>query len=645
MIKFKLENGLWRYKMRQSYTDYISEQSDIGAVFYVFHQYEIHFRLRQSALVQLKWIYRMATLNEDDSWGLYKRLIPYLRGLWKYFAISVAAMLVVGVTGPAFAALIKPIINEGFVAKNLIAMTWVPLAIVGLFILRGIANYINEYTSSYLSSMLVQQMRTDLFAKLMSLPVGYFSGHSRGRTMSRITNDATKITKAGFNIITVVAKDGITVLGLLGWLFYLDWRLTLITFVALPIIGWCIRIINRRLRGLAHINQKVMGQIMQILSESIDGIRVVRVYGGQNYEEKRLGQQNNQLRLNTIKQASAGALSSAVTQLLIAVSLSLILYFAAQRAVHADFTAGDFMSFLTAMLMMFDPIKRMTSVMGDLQSGLAAAHSVFTFLDEAEEVDEGKLIMPKQPGDIQFDNVVFAYPQTEKNAINHLNLTIKQGTVVALVGESGCGKTTTANLIPRFFDVSAGAVRIGGQDIRDYQLRSLREQMALVSQDVVLFNDTIGRNIAYGDKDVDEDAIIAAAKAANAWSFIERLPEGLHTMIGEHGLKLSGGQRQRLAIARALLKDAPILILDEATSALDTESERLVQAALETLMQNRTTIVIAHRLSTIEQADNIVVMHEGNIAEQGKHAELLAQGGRYATLHALQFTSEQPVAG
>ena len=596
MIKFKLENGLWRYKMRQSYTDYISEQSDIGAVFYVFHQYEIHFRLRQSALVQLKWIYRMATLNEDDSWGLYKRLIPYLRGLWKYFAISVAAMLVVGVTGPAFAALIKPIINEGFVAKNLIAMTWVPLAIVGLFILRGIANYINEYTSSYLSSMLVQQMRTDLFAKLMSLPVGYFSGHSRGRTMSRITNDATKITKAGFNIITVVAKDGITVLGLLGWLFYLDWRLTLITFVALPIIGWCIRIINRRLRGLAHINQKVMGQIMQILSESIDGIRVVRVYGGQNYEEKRLGQQNNQLRLNTIKQASAGALSSAVTQLLIAVSLSLILYFAAQRAVHADFTAGDFMSFLTAMLMMFDPIKRMTSVMGDLQSGLAAAHSVFTFLDEAEEVDEGKLIMPKQPGDIQFDNVVFAYPQTEKN-------------------------------------------------IRDYQLRSLREQMALVSQDVVLFNDTIGRNIAYGDKDVDEDAIIAAAKAANAWSFIERLPEGLHTMIGEHGLKLSGGQRQRLAIARALLKDAPILILDEATSALDTESERLVQAALETLMQNRTTIVIAHRLSTIEQADNIVVMHEGNIAEQGKHAELLAQGGRYATLHALQFTSEQPVAG
>ena len=295
--------------------------------------------------------------------------------------------------------------------------------------------------------------------------------------------------------------------------------------------------------------------------------------------------------------------------------------------------------------MMFDPIKRMTSVMGDLQSGLAAAHSVFTFLDEAEEVDEGKLIMPKQPGDIQFDNVVFAYPQTEKNAINHLNLTIKQGTVVALVGESGCGKTTTANLIPRFFDVSAGAVRIGGQDIRDYQLRSLREQMALVSQDVVLFNDTIGRNIAYGDKDVDEDAIIAAAKAANAWSFIERLPEGLHTMIGEHGLKLSGGQRQRLAIARALLKDAPILILDEATSALDTESERLVQAALETLMQNRTTIVIAHRLSTIEQADNIVVMHEGNIAEQGKHAELLAQGGRYATLHALQFTSEQPVAG
>ena len=587
----------------------------------------------------------MTSINNPGSWALYKRVLPYLQGLWKYFAISVIAMIIVGITGPAFASLIKPIINEGFVDKNLAAMQWVPLAIVGLFILRGIANYINEYTTSYLTATLVQQIRTELFAKLLALPVGYFSENSRGRMMSRITNDAGGITNAGFNVITVIAKDGITVLGLLGWLFYLDWQLTLITFVTLPVIGWCVRKINKRLRGLAHQNQQVVGHIMQVLGESIDGTRVVRVYGGQAHEQSRLARQNQELRHNIVKQASSGAISSAVTQLLIAISLSIILYFAARRAAHTGFTAGDFISFLTAMLMMFDPIKRMTSVMATLQGGLAAAHSVFSFLDEAEEPNLGRQILSAQPGDIVFDDVVFRYPQSEKNAVNHLSLTIKQGSVVALVGASGCGKTTTANLIPRFFDVSAGELRIGGVNIQDYELNSLRQQMALVSQDVVLFNDTIANNIAYGRTDMDESRIVAAAKAANAWGFIEKMPQGLHTPIGEHGLKLSGGQRQRLAIARALLKDAPILILDEATSALDTESERLVQAALETLMQNRTTIVIAHRLSTIEHADNIVVMHEGNIAEQGKHAELLAQGGRYATLHALQFTSEQPVAG
>ena len=581
----------------------------------------------------------MTSINNPGSWALYKRVLPYLQGLWKYFAISVIAMIIVGITGPAFASLIKPIINEGFVDKNLAAMQWVPLAIVGLFILRGIANYINEYTTSYLTATLVQQIRTELFAKLLALPVGYFSENSRGRMMSRITNDAGGITNAGFNVITVIAKDGITVLGLLGWLFYLDWQLTLITFVTLPVIGWCVRKINKRLRGLAHQNQQVVGQMMQVLGESIDGTRVVRVYGGQAHEQSRLARQNHELRHNIVKQASSGAISSAVTQLLIAISLSIILYFAARRAAHTGFTAGDFMSFLTAMLMMFDPIKRMTSVMATLQGGLAAAHSVFSFLDEAEEPNLGRQILSAQPGDIVFDDVVFRYPQSEKNAVNHLSLTIKQGSVVALVGASGCGKTTTANLIPRFFDVSEGELRIGGVNIQDYELNSLRQQMALVSQDVVLFNDTIANNIAYGRTDMDESRIVAAAKAANAWGFIEKMPQGLHTPIGEHGLKLSGGQRQRLAIARALLKDAPILILDEATSALDTESERLVQAALETLMQNRTTIVIAHRLSTVEQADQIVVMHEGAIVEQGTHAQLLAQGGRYAALCAMQFAS------
>ncbi|MCP2039946.1 subfamily B ATP-binding cassette protein MsbA [Neisseria sp. HSC-16F19] len=583
----------------------------------------------------------MTQLKEDDSWGIYKRLIPYLKGLWRYFAISVLAMLVVGATGPVFASLIKPIIDEGFVEKNLNAMTWVPLAIVGLFILRGIANYINEYTTAYLSATMVQQLRTELFAKMLRLPVAYFSDHSRGRLMSRITNDANSITGAGFNVITVIAKDGLTVVGLLVWLLYLDWQLTLITLVTLPVIAWCVRKINKRLRGLAHQSQQVVGQMTQVLTESIDGARVVRVYGGQAHEQSRLEEANQGLRRNVVKQASSGAISSAVTQLLIAISLSLILYFAARRAHSTGFSAGDFMSFLTAMLMMFDPIKRMTGVMAALQGGLAAAHSVFGFLDEAEEPDNGRQVLPVSTGDIEFDNVVFRYPQAEKNAINGMSLHIPQGTVVALVGESGCGKSTAANLLPRFYDADEGQVRIGGTDVRDYTLGSLRDQIAVVSQDVVLFNDTIANNIAYGQYGVAEADIIAAAKAANAWGFIEQLPEGLNTPIGEHGLKLSGGQRQRLAIARALLKDAPILILDEATSALDTESERLVQAALEVLMQNRTTVVIAHRLSTIEKADRIVVMHEGQIVETGRHDELMAQGGRYAALQKMQSVTAQ----
>lgn len=569
--------------------------------------------------------------------NLYKRLFPYMRGLVKYFFISVLAMIVVGVTGPLFAYLLKPIIDNGFVDKNIEAMKWVPFEIIGLFIFRGVANYINEYTSAYISNQMVQVIQRDLFAKMMMLPVSYYQENSRGRMMSRITNDAKGITAAGFDVITVFAKDGVTVLGLLIWLFYLDWQLTLITFVTIPLIAWCVRVINKRIRRLVTKSQNDLGQVMQILSESIDGTRVVRIYGGEQYEQSRLEKTNKALRSLAVRRQSYTSIGSAVTQLLIATSLSIILYVAAKRASHAGFTAGDFMSFLSAMLMMFDPLKRITNMSSVLQAGLMAADSVFHFLDEPEEKNQGKKQLTAPIGDIVFQNVTLRYQHADKNAIDHLNLTIKQGSVVALVGESGCGKTSTVNLIPRFYDTTSGHVSIGGINVDDFELKNLRSKMALVSQDVVLFNDTIANNIAYGSPHATEADIIQAAKAANAWSFISNMPEGLKTEVGDQGMKLSGGQRQRLAIARALLKDAPILILDEATSALDTESERLVQSALETLMKNRTTIVIAHRLSTIENADNIVVMHQGKIVEQGKHAELLAKNGRYAFLHRMQF--------
>ena len=568
---------------------------------------------------------------------LYRNLYPYMNKLLGYFFISVLAMIAVGIAGPWFAALLKPIIDNGFVDKNIDAMKWVPLEIIGLFILRGIANYINEYTSSYISNIMVQHIQQDLFTKMMMLPVSYYSENSRGHMVSRITNDARNITGAGFDVITIIAKDGVTVIGLLCWLFWLDWKLTLITFATIPLIALLVRNINQRIRRLATKAQNGMGEVLQILTEAVDGTRVVRVYGGQKYEADRFEKINNELRSIAVRRQSYTSIASASTQLLIATSLSAILYVAAQRAVHAGFTAGDFMSFLTAMLMMFDPLKRITNVNSVLQGGIMAASSVFSFLSLKEEENTGTELMADDAGDIKFSNVTLKYEGAEKNALNHLNLTIKKGTVVALVGESGCGKTSTANLIPRFFDVTSGQIKINGINIEKYELNSLRSKMALVSQDVVLFNDTIANNIRYGCPSATEEQIISAAKAANAWQFIERLSDGLNTQVGDMGMKLSGGQRQRIAIARALLKNAPILILDEATSALDTESERLVQSALEVLMKNRTTIIIAHRLSTIENVDNIVVMHDGKIVEQGKHQQLLNLNGRYANLYNMQF--------
>ncbi|UJF23807.1 lipid A export permease/ATP-binding protein MsbA [Suttonella sp. R2A3] len=582
----------------------------------------------------------MQHVREQYAVDIYKRLSVYLKGYWRIFAVAIAAMIVVATTAPTFAYLMKPLINEGFVEKNLDKMVWLPLAIVGLFVLRGAFNFINEYCTSYLSSHLVQQMREQMFAKLLLLPERYYGEHSSGRLMSRVLNDANQIADAGFNAITVLAKDGLSVLGLLILLLYLDWRLTLITFITLPVVGLCVLYVSRRLRKLSRLNQQQMGLMTQVLSETINGTRVVKIYGGQARERLRFRDAAKGVRHNLVKQTAANAASSAITQLLIAIALALVIYFAARQARTEGFSAGDFMSFLTAMLMMFDPIKRITGIMQSLQRGLAAAESVFTLLDEGEEADQGTLTLSNNVGDIEFKSVVHRYPDAERNSIDHLSLRIPQGRVVALVGASGCGKTTLVNLLPRFFTPTDGEVRIAGRNIGEYQLESLRAQMALVSQDVVLFNDTVANNIAYGVLgEHDEAAIIAAAKAANAWDFIQRLPAGLDTEIGENGLKLSGGQRQRLAIARAVLKNAPILLLDEATSALDNESERLVQEALEQLMSARTTIVVAHRLSTVEKADHIVVMDAGQIVEQGKHLELLAKKGRYAELHQSQLSA------
>ncbi|MCL2872447.1 MAG: lipid A export permease/ATP-binding protein MsbA [Betaproteobacteria bacterium] len=577
-----------------------------------------------------------------NSWTLYKRLLRYLRGYWKVFAVSLIAMAIAAGTEPAFVSLMKPLVDGGLIGKDPQTMILVPLAIIGLFLLRGVSSFVNEYSTAWLSGHLVQRLRQEMFALLLRLPVTYYENQSSGRMVSRVMNDVNQITEAGFSVITVTVKDGLTVLGLFGLLLYTDWRLTLVCFIVFPSVAICIKYISRRLRGLSRENQKQMGQLTQILGESIECQRVVKVYSGEAYETERFTEGAKAIRQNLVKQRVTSSVNTGVTQLIIACALSAVLYYAGVLARQDALTAGGFVTFVTAMMMVFAPIKRMTNVSLSLQRGLAAAESVFTFLDEAPEPDNGARVLNETRGALSFRNVSFHYPRAEREALSGITLDIQPGETLALVGPSGGGKTTLVSLIPRFYIPQSGEILLDGEPLNDFTLTSLRAQIALVSQDVVLFNDSVAANIAYGQQNaVDRDAVIEAARAANALDFIEAMPEGFDTLIGEKGVRLSGGQRQRLAIARALLKNAPILILDEATSALDTQSERLVQAALENLMKNRTTIVIAHRLSTIENADRIAVMERGRIIELGAHHALLEQQGVYARLHHLQF-HEQP---
>lgn len=584
----------------------------------------------------------MSNRSDMSSFALYKRVLKYLKSYWLLFVVSMISMSFSAATEPAFARLMKPLIDGGFVKKDPEALIWTPLAIVGLFLVRGVTSYINEYTTSWLTGHLVQTLREEMFAKLVRLPVRYYADNSSGRMLSRIAFDVNQVTDAGFNVITVSVKDGITTLGLLGLLFYTDWALTLICLAVLPLVTVCVSVVSKRLRGLSRVNQQNMAQLTQVLGETIECHRVVKIYGGEVHEAKKFHAAAEALRHNGVKQNATSSMNTGLTQLIIACALALILYFAASRAQSGSFTAGDFMSFLTAMLMLFAPVKRITSITQSLQKGLAAAESVFGFLDEETELDTGKHSLSTINGQLVFSNLSFHYPNAEKPALKNIHLDIQPGETVALVGSSGSGKTTLVSLIPRFYDPTEGEILLDGRSLQDITLGSLRHHIALVSQDVVLFNDTVAANIAYGRiGEVSEQEIIDAARAANALEFIEAMPEGFRTIIGENGVRLSGGQRQRLAIARALLKNAPILILDEATSALDTQSERLVQAALDNLMKNRTTLVIAHRLSTIEHADRIVVMHQGKVAEIGSHRELISKDGIYANLHRLQFKEPQ----
>jgi subfamily B ATP-binding cassette protein MsbA len=582
----------------------------------------------------------------DSSRQLYLRLMSYLRPHARVFGLAILGMMATAATEPLFPALIMPLLDAGFSAgKPAVAPIVFAAAIVGIFALRGILHFVSSYALSWVANRMVLDLRAQMFGRLVRLPASFHDDHSSGALLSKVAYDVAGVTGAATVVLTVAVKDSIAVIGLLGWLFYLNWKLTLITFAILPPIAWSVRLISRRLRLMRRGWQHSLGDMVEVLQETIDCHKVVKVFSGQEYESRRFERAAQKLRGYQNRANVAEALSTPITYTLASAALAVIVYIALRDSAAQGTSVGEFASFLTAMLMLLAPLKRLTEINAPLQRGLAAAESVFGVMDAPVEIDRGTQRLPRARGEVAYEDVRFTYPTRTEPALAGINLQIHPGETLALVGASGGGKTTFVNLLPRFYAPTSGRILLDGHDIQALTLESLRANIALVSQEVVLFNDSIYANIAYGRMGGASAAeVTAAAEAAHAMSFIRETPEGLNTLIGENGLRLSGGQRQRLAIARALLKNAPVLILDEATSALDSESERQVQAALDTLMRGRTTIVIAHRLSTIERADRIVVLERGRIVEAGRHADLLAADAAYARYYRMQNAAERAVA-
>ncbi len=570
--------------------------------------------------------------------AVYRRLLGYTLHYRGAFALAIVAMLAAAATDTLLAWLIKPLMDEGFVNRDPDVIRWTPFALIGLFVVRGTAGYISEYGLGWVGRSVVKQIRGQIFEHFLHLPTRFFSHEASGNLLAKLNYHADQISSSVTDGFTAVIKDGLTIVGLVALMVYLSPKMALMVFIGGPFIAAVMMYVSKRFRRYSTLIQANMGDITHVAEEVINGHRVVKVFGGQSYESEHFKVVNERQRRLGDKMARARAASAPIVQFIAVLALASVIYVAISPAAGTVMTPGTFVAFFGALVAVMGPLRRVSNINASIQRGIAAATSIFQLLEEPREEQGGSLRVERARGEVSFDGLTFAYPQTDKKVLEQVNLKIEPGQMVAFVGRSGAGKSTLLSLLPRFYDPTAGCILLDGHDVREYALANLRSHLSLVDQNVVLFNDTVRRNIAYGAlAAAPEEKIIAAAKHAHAWEFIERMPQVLDTEVGQHGVLLSGGQRQRLALARAFLKDAPVLILDEATSALDTESERHIQAALERLMQDRTTLVIAHRLSTVQKADLIVVMHQGRIVETGQHEELLASDGHYSVLYRVQL--------
>ncbi|ROO36333.1 lipid A export permease/ATP-binding protein MsbA [Salinisphaera orenii] len=570
---------------------------------------------------------------------IYPRLLRYTWAHRKWLGIAAIGMVGYAAADTGLIYILKPLLDGSIVDRDPWMIRWIPVFLLGLLMVRGVFGFLSSYGMSWVANRVIYHVRRDVFAKFLQLPTSFFDDHSTGKTTAKLTYYTGQISGAATSAITIVVQDTMRIIGFTFLMFWVNWSLAMVVFVVGPIIALIVSNVSKRFRRYSVTMQQSMGDITHISEEVLTGQRVVKVFGGEEHERNSFDRINERFRRMSMRKATTTAASVPVLQFITAIAAACVVAIAVRDTGGGMMSPGDLATFFGAMMGMMQPIKRLTSVNATIQAGMAAAGAIFELLDEPAERDPGRLTIDRARGEIQVSEMAFRYPNTEAYVLRDITFDVEPGQTVAFVGRSGSGKSTLLSLLPRFYDYEAGSIRLDGHELSEYRLADLRAQISLVDQNVVLFNDTVAGNIAYGTLGgADRETVIDAARRAYAHEFIESLPEGYDTLVGQNGIMLSGGQRQRIAIARALLKDSPILILDEATSALDTESERAIQKGLEVLMRDRTTLVIAHRLSTIQDADRIVVLHDGELVEQGTHSELMDQRGHYRNLHDIQFS-------